>query len=1568
MPDSVASQDESQSIPPAYEYSWDFDYGLGPWTTWMAPSVVHDAGGLYENFTRLNAPGALDPNHLDGIGALRLVAHLSIPAVGSPGILNLTDAEFEITIRATDYQANGGKLVVWLCRYVPEEGVFRNYYVNLVSDNWANTGADLTPQLVEGEWVTITVRLSDNPADWTYAGENHSQQGDWADRYQPSSLTGTLGQTDATLHLVIINDEPDEHPTGFLDIANITVRTQTPAVPSHPNNDNSNREIFNGLEDQDAIGTLAGDGIVDLGNATFTLVPGSATNGTVTLDPATGAFVFTPNADYFGPTDVVGPATFLYTVTDGTHTSAVRTAYIFIGGVNDAPTASAQAERMEIAGGESFSHALRLGADIDQDERLTYHLVGGSETNGAVTLDPDNGRYVFTPAPGFSGQATFSYYVSDGQLDSAPKTVTFTVLPAGQEPVRLTYDQAVDRLIAGDFESFVETVILLAEEGHPGAATFYGTWLRYGQNVPMDTTLAAHYLEMARSVPDAAIILAEMYATGEGVARDYAEARALYETMPTDALALYRLAILHDNGFGGPRDDGKAVELYLQSASLGNADAMYTLGRRYLSGEGVAASAEDAYFWLGVGMRLNGGPDTISFDQLLEFNIQQAIDLGLSPEQTSALDSAIADWTPGRPVPVNDAPVPGEETTGHIGSSNAPVTGTLAQATDVDGQSPRYVLAPGSALNGTVTIDPETGAFVFNPAPDYVGPASFRYYVTDGQADSAEVGVTLDIEAGTSAAPDVDAVNETGSLSAPAATGLLANDTVTTAGVSLAISAVNGSAANVGQTIAGTYGDIRINQDGSYLFQAWPSTASLIQGQSVVETVAYAITDESGVTSTSTLTITITGVGGTILDGSGVLIGSAFGDAITGGAGADVIVGQGGDDVIDAGFDMANEVYGGLGDDTFIVSVAGDTIVEFENEGADTVQTALADYTLRQHIENLTFIGAGSFSGTGTDQNNLIRGGASDDILSGLGGEDILVGGAGADQLDGGAGVDTADYSTSIAGVSVNLRAGTGAGGHAAGDTLIGIEAVIGSSFDDVLSGGIGANALTGGAGVDTVDYSGAAAGVTVNLNSGVANNDGDGGADTLSGFENVVGSAFNDTLIGDAGANVLTGGLGVDTLVGLAGDDVLIGGGGAANALQGGLGDDLYVVAAAGDTLIEFAGEGTDTVQTALSAYALRDHFEILTFTGSGAFSGTGNAAANTLNGGSGDDVLAGRGGDDRLVGGAGVDTASYAEAVSAVRAQLNTGRSSQDGDGGVDTFSGIENLTGSAFDDVLIGDGGANVLRGGAGTDVLIGLAGDDLLIGGGGAANALQGGLGDDRYVLEAAGDTAIEFEGEGIDTVETLMSGYTLRDHFENLTYLGVANFVGAGNGLNNVITGAGGDDTLTGGGGNDTLNGGAGVDTVQLSGLRSGYTITYHGGGSATVVDTTAGDGDDGTDILTGVEVLRFQDGSTLELSTLPVAAPVAPVDKVDAGPQVLPPADIAALAKGDGGAQVMPGLATDPYLDLAGPAHRFVAPLLPDTGAPAGEIGRLFEQPLHLPSDEPSVTPPPAQPDPDWMF
>lgn len=112
-------------------------------------------------------------------------------------------------------------------------------------------------------------------------------------------------------------------------------------------------------------------------------------------------------------------------------------------------------------------------------------------------------------------------------------------------------------------------------------------------------------------------------------------------------------------------------------------------------------------------------------------------------------------------------------------------------------------------------------------------------------------------------------------------------------------------------------------------------------------------------------------------------------------------------------------------------------------------------------------------------------------------------------------------------------------------------------------------------------------------------------------------------------------------------------------------------------------------------------------------------------------------------------------------------------------------------------------------------------------------MQGQLGDDTYVVDDAGDSVIEWGGEGIDTVESSIS-HSLAIYTENLTLTGASNINGTGNGEDNVITGNSGNNTLTGNGGNDTLDGGAGADT--LTGGTGDDTYIFSRGDNADTID------------------------------------------------------------------------------------------------------------------------------------
>lgn len=145
----------------------------------------------------------------------------------------------------------------------------------------------------------------------------------------------------------------------------------------------------------------------------------------------------------------------------------------------------------------------------------------------------------------------------------------------------------------------------------------------------------------------------------------------------------------------------------------------------------------------------------------------------------------------------------------------------------------------------------------------------------------------------------------------------------------------------------------------------------------------------------------------------------------------------------------------------------------------------------------------------------------------------------------------------------------------------------------------------------------------------------------------------------------------------------------------------------------------------------------------------------------------------------------------------------------------------------------------------DVLNGYGSNDVLAGAGGA-DVMTGGTGDDRYYVENVGDVVIEVAAEGIDTVFTTLSSYTLGADVEELKFIGSGDFAGTGNDRNNKLYGRAGSDTLDAGGGNDLLAGGAGADVMiggdgndQYYVHQAGDVVTEAGNEGVDTVVTTA---------------------------------------------------------------------------------------------------------------------------------
>ena len=334
----------------------------------------------------------------------------------------------------------------------------------------------------------------------------------------------------------------------------------------------------------------------------------------------------------------------------------------------------------------------------------------------------------------------------------------------------------------------------------------------------------------------------------------------------------------------------------------------------------------------------------------------------------------------------------------------------------------------------------------------------------------------------------------------------------------------------------------------------------------------------------------------------------------------------------------------------------------------------------------------------GLDGNDSIVAGDGDDVVDGGNGDDTLQGVPGADSLNGQAGHDCAEYIDSNAAVNVNLQAGTATGGSATGDTLTSIEGIIGSNFNDTLTGDAGGNHLIGNQGTDLLTG-----------NEGDDTMVGGDGNDTIFGGDN------NDTITGDAGADTIEGEAGDDTIDAGADDDTVHGGTGA-DSIAGGTGADV-ITGGDGDDTVD-GGDGDDTIDGGL------DNDSISAGLGNDSVDGgDGNDTidagdgVNNVDGGAGADSIVSGTGDDNITGGAGNDTVDAGAGSDSILGN--------DGD---------DSLTGGAGNDTILGGLNNDFLDGGDDADTLLGEDGDDTIVGGTGADTIVGGAGGNKEPVAE------------------------------------------------------------------------------------------------------------------------------------------------------------------------------------------------------------------------------------------
>ncbi|WP_031484787.1 FecR domain-containing protein [Maridesulfovibrio frigidus] len=535
------------------------------------------------------------------------------------------------------------------------------------------------------------------------------------------------------------------------------------------------------------------------------------------------------------------------------------------------------------------------------------------------------------------------------------------------------------------------------------------------------------------------------------------------------------------------------------------------------------------------------------------------------------------------------------------------------------------------------------------------------------------------------------------------------------------------------------------------------------------------------------------------------ITGTSESDNLTGTSGADKMLGLGASD----------KLYGEEGDDS-LSGGDGDDLLS-GGSGADTLTGDAGKDTL-----------------TGDDGNDSLYGGTDDDILYGKDGNDALYGEDGADTLNGGLGDDTLDggtsgtdidfasYSDATASVTVNLATNTATGADG-NDVLNNIEGIIGSNSDDNLTGDGNANwfeglngndTIDGGDGSDWIQYENASCDIQVTLSDAGGTATGAAGTDILSNIENVIGSSYNDIIIGSASqANTLMGGSGNDTITGLGGS----------NSIAGGSGTDT----------ISFADPSASvgvsvSVDVAVGAGSATHDGGVDTFSGIESFIGT--AYNDTFTGSDGAETFFGGDGNNTIYGGDGTDTISFADPDATVGVSLSVdvaeGAGSATHDGGVDTFTGIESFIGSDLGDTFTGSTGNETFSGGKGINTITGGGGNDTVSYADAAAGIVVG-LGDGVGEHDGYTDVLSDIDNVYGSTKDDTIDGD------------GQANSI-SGNSGNDILDGGlgddflygnGGDDTILAGEGGDSIDGGSGTDTLSFASAAEAITLTFASSGS-----------------------------------------------------------------------------------------------------------------------------------------
>lgn len=560
---------------------------------------------------------------------------------------------------------------------------------------------------------------------------------------------------------------------------------------------------------------------------------------------------------------------------------------------------------------------------------------------------------------------------------------------------------------------------------------------------------------------------------------------------------------------------------------------------------------------------------------------------------------------------------------------------------------------------------------------------------------------------------------------------------------------------------------------------AGSGTFSISGGISNPNLASFNFSDGTTILLSSAVLATMTGS-----DGNDTIFGNALANIISGNGGDDTLMGGDGGDTYKYKFGDGNDtihewlspqqaVSGTdillFGDDIVPSNVrfigsekSSDLVVQISDGSKITISNALYHSTgtgfgaIEQYkfADGTIVTAANAFTAarTATALNDVLWGTTSNNTINGLAGDDFIYGGAGVDTINGGDGNDFID-------------------GEGLGITQFAPDILKGGAGDDWIIGDINDVTVMGEDGSDTIDLSRFTTGVTFNLSLSSGQIISSGTTRTWTGFENVVGSAFNDVLTGTTGNNVINGNDGNDTITDHGGIDLI----------SGGAGDDTISLygSSSGVTTIN-AGDGKDSVRTVFRGSVFVD-------LGSGNDFIQAGTSYDVIIGGAGNDYIITGGGEDLISAGDGIDDVEfYNEQAVIVDLTLETVTYSS---GITLAFTGVENVYGSNFGDTITGSSAANRLTGYGGNDIIYGLAGSDSLAGssgddalyGGDDSDGLNGDVGNDILDGGAGYDTAYFYGKSKFDFQFSTVNGtLTISDMSTSGTNHGVDTLIGMEN--------------------------------------------------------------------------------------------------------------------------------------------------------------------------------------------